>query len=383
MKPIIAYSVARLTMPKKVTDKGEVMSDKIRQEMASLPRWVQPFLTWVTGCPLAYESPLIHWTAGKALVFALLQISVGMVIGYYAFSMDAIIATWLLVLSVCLSAGGMRRLDVIIIHQSLHHRVCKSGLCNRIISELLSTVLLKVPYHRSRAAHLDHHRKPCSAIDEDRSYIYSTGFTPGMKKQALYRYIVFALFSPVHHARALWKRIQANFFATMPNYRRLMSLSYIVILVMIGINGDFTLLFALWLLPLIFVFQSFTYLYTLSEHRWTITVDASKKLSPKTKYKLTFGRLCGDPIPSKSGRNACAKIYAWSKWWLRVFFVHCPYRLCILVGDTVQHDTHHLEPGCDWPNSAYVRNKAIQAGKPGYENVWGSMLAHIREATGV
>ncbi len=46
-------------------------------------------------------------------------------------------------------------------------------------------------------------------------------------------------------------------------------------------------------------------------------------------------------------------------WWARMLLVYAPYRLCVLVGDTVQHDLHHIRPKCDWANSSWERNEEL------------------------
>src|SRR4051794_12755689 len=37
-----------------------------RQTMQGLPRFLQPYLTFVTGAPLPGEKPLVHWTPTMA-----------------------------------------------------------------------------------------------------------------------------------------------------------------------------------------------------------------------------------------------------------------------------------------------------------------------------
>ncbi|MEM9492351.1 MAG: hypothetical protein AAGC55_24605, partial [Myxococcota bacterium] len=61
-------------------------------------------------------------------------------------------------------------------------------------------------------------------------------------------------------------------------------------------------------------------------------------------------------------------------------FVHTPYRMFVLVGDTVQHDLHHVRPSCDWAASAYERSSDIAAGSKRYSEVWGSIMDHLYEA---
>ncbi len=354
-----------------------------RESMKIMPMFIQPFLTWMTGMPLKNEIPLIKWTPTKALLLAIIQTGIGILLSYYAMQQHIILSILILLISWLLTTGGMRRLDVIIIHHSLHNKLYKSFLANRIISEIITTILWRVPYDSNRKAHIDHHRRPCSDIDYDLQYILSTGFKKGMSKKALHLYIIKNLLSPIHHGKFLWRRIKANYFTKAPIYRHIMLWTYsLVIIVPCLIFHSFYYLI-LWLLPITVFFQSAIFLYTLSEHRWTLKVSSKEKLTIKRRDSFTFGRLCGDSIPRRTKHRDLTYFYSWLTWWLRVFFVHCPYRSCVLVGDTVQHDTHHIQPGCDWANSAYIRRDDMSSHSFRYQNVWGDMMDHIYEAAAI
>ena len=49
----------------------------------------------------------------------------------------------------------------------------------------------------------------------------------------------------------------------------------------------------------------------------------------------------------------------------------------VLVGDTVQHDLHHVRPKCDWANSSYVRNETLVTEADRYFEAWGGLLSHV------
>lgn len=58
--------------------------------------------------------------------------------------------------------------------------------------------------------------------------------------------------------------------------------------------------------------------------------------------------------------------------------VYAPYRMFVLVGDTVQHDLHHVRPKCDWANSSWVRDGDLAEGKADrYYEAWGGLLSHV------
>jgi hypothetical protein len=129
----------------------------------------------------------------------------------------------------------------------------------------------------------------------------------------------------------------------------------------------------LWFVPAVFFFQNQTLLYTLSEHRWWLFGNA-ERLSKAQRDQLTFGRFCGVPAPDTTGPRALRRLAA---WWLRMLLVYAPYRLVILVGDTVQHDLHHVRPKCDWANSSWVRNDDLATAADRYYEAWGGLLSHV------
>jgi fatty acid desaturase len=354
---------------------------KPRETMRGLPRFVQYYLTWVTGVPLEGDQPMFKWTPMKALVLGIVQIAGGIALGAYALS--AFAAWWsipLLVLSWLLSAGGMRRLDVVVVHQTLHRMFAKTPRGNRVAGEIITTLMWRVPYDKNREEHLIHHAFPCSMKDQDTRYLLSTGMRPGMSVPEYRRYMAKALFSPKHHWGFFSSRLKSQFMREAPRYRHVMSATFAAaMLAFLALTGTWTAWLLLWVVPVSFFFQNATFLYTHTEHRWWIFSNA-EKLTRRQRDQLTFGRFVGEPAPDVTGLGRAARVWAWTKWWTRMVFVHSPYRMFVLVGDTVQHDLHHVRPTCDWANSAYERSADIAAGSDRYTEVWGSLVDHLYAA---
>ncbi len=348
-----------------------------RETMRALPGVLQPFLTWVTGVPLAGERPLIPWSPAKVAALGVFQIAAGIALGALALAPFRWWSAPLLVLSWLTTAGGMRRLDVLMIHQSLHGMVAASPRANRVVGELLTTLLWRAPYDENRKEHLLHHAFPCSMKDIDTRYLIGTGMRPGMARAEFHRYLVKLLFSPRHHWGFFWGRLESNFSRAAPPYRLAMSVAHLAIVAaFLAVTHLWAGWLVLWLVPVSFFFQNATVLYTLSEHRWWIFGHA-EKLTVQQRDELTFGRLCGEAAPA--GGSAAA----WAAWWLRLLFVHSPYRAFVLVGDTVQHDLHHVRPKCDWANSPYERFADVSAGSTRYSEVWGTIADHLYAAGNV
>jgi fatty acid desaturase len=346
--------------------------------MRTLPRVVQPFLTWVTGVPLAGSQPRIRWRPALAAIAGAIQTAAGIAAGAAALTLPWYFMAPLLLLAWPATAGGMRRLDVVVVHQTLHRMFTRSTAGNRIVSELISTLLWRAPYDGNRQEHLVHHAFPCSLRDGDTMYLRSTGAGPGMPKRQFRAFLAGAVVSPRHHWSFLASRLRANFASRRPAYRLAMSLAFAAgTAALLAVTGWWVYWLVLWVVPVTFFFQVQTYLYTLSEHRWWLFGNA-ERLTRAQRDQLTFGRFCGSPVPAAPGLSAAARGLAWAGWWLRMTLVYPLYRLFVLVGDTVQHDLHHVRPKCDWANSSWVRHSDLSTMESGrYFEAWGGMLSHI------
>ena len=273
-----------------------------RETMRSLPGIAQPFLTWLTGVPLAGEQPLMRWTPARAGLLGVVQIIIGIAIGAFALSQSWPWLIPLVVISWLTTAGGMRRLDVVIVHQTLHRMVTKSARGDRIVGELITTLLWRVPYDDNRKEHLIHHAYPCSMKDVDTRYLIATGMRPGMSRGEFHRYLIWNLLSPKHHWGFFSGRLRSNFtIKHQPRYRLAMSLAFLgITIAFLALTGLWREWLLLWVVPVSFFFQNATFLYTLTEHRWWL-FNHAEKLHRKQRDLLTFGRVVGDPAPDVTG----------------------------------------------------------------------------------
>ena len=351
-----------------------------RETMRGQPRVLQPFLTWVTGVPLAGSAPRVRWRPGLAAAAGVAQTAIGIAVGALGLKAGGVLAVLLVLLAWPVIAGGMRRLDVVVVHQTLHRMFVASDAGNRVMSEILTTLLWRPPYDGNKEEHLLHHAYPCSLRDGDTNYLSGTGARPGMTRGEFRRYLVKAVFSPRHHWSFFSARVRANFFSRPPAYRLAMALVYLAATVtFLALSGMWLPWLLLWFVPATFFFQNQTFLYTLSEHRWWL-FDNAERLTKAQRDQLTFARFCGEPVPARSGGRAggARRALAVAAWWARMVLVYAPYRLCVLVGDTVQHDLHHVRPKCDWANSSWERNDELTGDRAErFYEVWGGLLTHV------
>jgi Fatty acid desaturase len=347
-----------------------VLAGQPRETMRRQPRVTQPFLTWVTGVPLAGSRPRVRWRPGLAAAAGVVQVAAGITLGALILASDQIALLPLTVLLWPVIAGGMRRLDVVVVHQTLHGMFTASDTGNRVVSEIITTVLWRPPYAGNKREHLLHHAYPCSLRDGDTGYLLSTSVRPRMTRREFRRYLLLALVSPRHHWSFFAARIKANYSPRLPAYRLVTSVAYLAAtVVLLTLTGWWPQWLLLWFIPATFFFQNQTLLYTLSEHRWWLFGNA-ERLTKAQRDQLTFGRFCGVPAPERHGLRMAG-------WWTRMVVVYAPYRLCILVGDTVQHDLHHVRPRCDWANSSWERNDELAGERADrFYEAWGGLLTH-------
>jgi fatty acid desaturase len=349
-----------------------------RETMRDLPRPLQPFLTWVTGMPPARTELRVRRRPGMSLLAGALQTGLAMAAGAWALGQAWYVLVPVLLLVWPAAAGGMRRLDVVVVHQTLHRMFTESKPGNRIVCELITTLLWRSPYDPNKQEHLTHHAFPCSLKDGDVHYLRSTGVRAGMTRREFRRFLLRAVLSPRHHGTFLGNRLRENFARRAPAYRIVMAYGYAAgTAALLAVTGWWLEWLLLWVVPATFFFQNQTFVYTLSEHRWWLFGNA-ERLTRTQRDQLTFGRFCGRPAPDTAALGRGRALAAWSGWWLRMVALYAPYRLCVLVGDTVQHDLHHVRPKCDWANSAWVRSEDIEAGNADrYSEAWGGLLTHV------
>lgn len=340
-----------------------------------MPAAAQPFITWLSGIPAAREVQRFRMTPLRVMGIGVLSILAGFGMILCAVTLPLPWAILGYLPGFFCVAGGMRRLDVLIIHQSLHARVLGSPRANRILGEVLTTLLLRVPYRENQREHLAHHRSPCSEDDGDVAFLRDAGVSVAAHPVQLYVRILVTCLSPRFHFGFAGSRLMANFLRARPLYRLVMSWAYGAALAAPALwygAGYLQSLVLLWLLPLTIGFQISNFLYTATKHRWWLFSNRNIREQDKRDL-LSYARVCCDPMP------AAPTPLALLGWWARAVLVHAPTRLFIVVGDTVHHDLHHVAPTCDWPNAAAERPIYAARTPERFTEVWGGLPAHLRE----
>jgi hypothetical protein len=291
----------------------------------------------------------------------------------------------LLLLSWMLTVHGARKAYLVICHYAVHGNMTGNTRWDRVLVEVLSTLLTTSHFARYRQDHVHtHHGPPFATVeDSDLQFLLALGFRPGMSRDALWRHLHWTLVSPRFHLLFLWFRLQVNFIAA-PWYRRIMASGYAIAAVtFLVLTNAWLLWLVAWVVPLFPLYHVAALLQFVSEHCW-LQVHPNDNPASRTgetmtnpklvRGRLTFGRFVGDPLPGRDlPLGQC--LWSWGRWVSRLLVLHIPTRLCVLPGDLCQHDWHHRHPQGDWSNACYERQRDLAASCPGwpepYDEVWG------------
>ena len=344
-----------------------------RQELyLRLPRFTQPLITWLSGIPYLGEQQKIKITSLLVILNGCWFISLGLAIFYLSGDLKWFGAIPCYIIGFLFLVGGTRRLDVLIIHQSLHNKVFKRKSANKFIGEALSILLFRTPYAENKREHLGHHSGPCDENDGDVQFLKDAGIAFCASKNSLYVQLLKAMLSPKFHFKFIKNRVMSNLAFSNPLIRLFLSWAYISLLFIPTYfwGSEYIIKVTLyWLVPIFIGFQISTFVYTATEHRWWI-FNNQKQERTKDRDKLNFARVCCNIAPEKTGYTQ------WMKWWIVTLLIHVPTRLFIIVGDTLQHDLHHVVVNC----TGLIQHLNVPFGKK--ENLidsqkYGEDLLHI------
>ncbi|WP_293265037.1 fatty acid desaturase [Neptunomonas sp.] len=279
-----------------------------------------------------------------------------------------------LLLSQLFIVGGSRYMITTNMHMMSHGVFFNKKKIDFIFCEVLTTVFFVQSCQNYRADHLNHHGKSFgSTEDGDAQQVVDLGFVSGKSKAQLWLHLLVLCVSPLFHFQSLKSRFIDNFWLCS-NTRKVMSVSWLLIL---GIGADyigFEWLFWAYLFPVLFLCQIATLLQLICEHIWISTT-----LTPKQCHvQLTNGRYCGTEFPSTKSWTPLF-LFDCCIWLLRNILIELPIRIAVFQGTVPSHDWHHQFCGSrKWPDSAMLREEHIQKqlaekGVSTYTEIWGTI----------
>ncbi len=361
---------------------GRQVREELYQLTISLPKTLhiltQEILTWMTGKPYQNQQPLFQQTPLGYLALALSELALG-VTASIAILNSSFVFLPLLPLSFLFTVGGARILETTIIHQCVHlNFFWRNQSWNRWLAEALSTAIMTQNFDGYFRDHVrNHHNRKIftTANDPALRLLLKLGFCPGLTKKEYWKRLVRAIFSPSFHLSLLKERLISNFL-TSPPYRRVMSAVWSLGCLSLAFATQNVMNFSIaWLLPLTVLHTISALLHALTEHLWGYEKGGQ---SQQVIYlRKTCGRFSAEPPPhTLLAQNPLP----WLGWLLRLILVHLPVRLSCWVGEVPEHDYHHRhshQP--NWANGAFIRQREIEAGCPGfpepYTEIWGIVSA--------
>jgi fatty acid desaturase len=345
----------------------------IRESMRSLPAFLQPGLTWLTGKALPEQK---RWRLTAAHHFAASVIP--LIAGVAAGATIVYAGGWLLLVlpfSWLLTVHGMRKLVSVILHQCTHGTFASRRWCNNLTGHAIAVLLLAQEYVNYSREHVgDHHSaRHMTPDDPTAAFIVVTmRCAPRDTTAAMWRAMCRIILSPGFHVRATVGRFTSHFHSTPRAYRLLASSLSLAEIALITILNAWPLAFVVWIIPLTIGFNAAAVLRLSCKH--TFPARDEHLTGRAALAARTHGIFLGDPAPDPT-LPPLHRYRCWLIWWSRLCFVHLPARMFVLVGDGPCHDYHHRFPRSeDWPNYLFARRDDLAAGTPRwppYTEIWG------------
>ncbi|MER5432065.1 fatty acid desaturase [Streptomyces sp. NPDC002588] len=350
--------------------------------MRVLPRAVQRPLTVFTGKPLPGQSPS-RWSPTYHLVSAMSAMTAGAAVS----SLGWALGSWFLTLLLpgwAVTLHGMRNLRMMIYHQCSHRNMYRRRKLDTVIGHTTSSLLVIQNFQRYSREHVsDHHAAHHMTLRDPtvQAFLVSLDLRPGMTRRRMWWRVMGKLFSPRFHFAFAVSRVRAFWSESAPSEKTTSVLLYGLTAAATAATGTWPALLVVWFVPLVPLYQVSNTLRLCVKHTFP---PAGTEVRRGRAYfaSLTNAVFIGESAPP-AGLPAVRCLLSWSRWTLRMLFVHAPSRYLVLTGDTVVHDYHHRYPsGREWFDYIFARQRDVDAGAqgwPGYLEVWGLVpaISHV------
>lgn len=353
-----------------------------RQSMAALPGFLQYPLTVFTGKALPQQRSL-GWTPTFHLVTATASMLAGLAVSITGYVLGGL-GLLLLLPGWAMTLHGMRNLRMMIYHQCSHRNMYRSRKPDKAIGHAISSLLVIQNFARYSREHVaDHHATGHMTLQDPtvQAFLVSLDMHPGMTRRQMWRRLLLKLVSPRFHFAFGVSRV-LSFSKESARSEKVTALAlYGTAVAATVLTGTWQALLVVWFVPLVPLFQISNTLRLCVKHTFPVA-GLEDRRSRAYFTSLTNAIFIGDRAPAPE-LPAVRRALAWSRWTLRMLFVHAPARYLVLTGDTVVHDYHHRHPrSADWSNYIFARQQdaeeAAAAGdpnRPPYHEVWGLVPA--------
>ncbi|GAA3084282.1 hypothetical protein [Streptosporangium carneum] len=317
----------------------------LRLEYAQrFPGWTQQLITIFSGkavpgqqAPWWIPPPIVNWFL---TLFQLVLAVLGSVFAVRFLSWWALFVlpvTWLV------TVNAVRKLQVTWSHHAVHKEVSGNKYVDKAVQLVSSAVSLTSNYEDIFNDHIrNHHNRKVftTGKDPDSAFLVYLGFRPGMPVSRLRARLYWTPFSPRLHIPFVIARIKTNFI-TATWSRRIASVVWVGLLVLLGVLMDGTEYTLAFLVPWLPLFHWAALFQTISEHPW-MAFDGAPT-SRNDYIRRCWARFCLEPLPER-GTSLALQLPQWGHWLVRMLFLQVPARFAVLVSDLPAHDLHHVVP---------------------------------------
>ncbi|WP_046756585.1 fatty acid desaturase [Kordia jejudonensis] len=361
----------------------------VRVTMSKLPKFLQWFLTWLTGKAPEEEKPLWRRSNLSHLFTAYIWLMLGISLSILAQTLEYY---WLLPVGWLFTVSGARKLITTINHYCVHgdflpKKVRKRfGWLHKYIADFNSSILFLQDIKSYTNEHLTHHDiKVVASIDDpDMEFMWQLGFKTGMHKGKLWRVLIVNLLYPFSKLHRLFfiARFRITFFNSNW-FRAFVQLLTISFLFLVGYYTSVTVVVVAVVFPMTYLYHVASLLQFASEHLWLNDVEGNGQLKKGGNHKnlvsrskrITNARFCGEALILSDADTIFVKVLKVMYWSIKMLFIHLPIRLFVLSGDLVVHDWHHrCGFDADWANAFYARTlKSLELKNTSHPltEVWG------------
>ncbi|MFI0260544.1 fatty acid desaturase [Streptomyces sp. NPDC017056] len=328
-----------------------------------------------TGKPLSGQRPFGWWTPQHHLAHAVLTPVLGVAVGVVGWTGSG---AWLLLLlpGWALTLHGMRNLRMMIFHQCSHRNMFRRRAVDTAIGGAISSLLIVQNFRRYSREHVsDHHAAHHMTLRDPtvQAFLISLDLHPGMTRRQMYRRVAGKACSPLFHAAFAWGRMRSFWHGSMKGEKIAAVVFHGTALTVTIATGTWPAFLVVWCVPLFPLFQLSNVLRLCCKHTFPAP-GITEKRGREYFGSLTNAVFIGEAVPP-AGLPPARRVRAWSRWVLRMLFVHAPVRFCVITGDTPAHDFHHRYPAKkDWANYLFTRQEDLEKGCPGwppYTSAWG------------
>ena len=176
---------------------------------ACTPVIMQPFLTWLTACPI--DGQVHRERKGSYCVWvAFSQAISGILTSLIGFYLDSSLGIAIYTIGTILTTSSLGFLQVGVFHYCSHGTVFSSRFINNILGHLVSGLCLLPDFKRYQSRHMRHHSYKVLLTDEDEFtelVVDKCGLKPGVSKRDLWLRVLLTIVSPRFHACFMLARL--------------------------------------------------------------------------------------------------------------------------------------------------------------------------------